>query len=142
MSVEELIVQRAVRATPLSIEKRYIEETISSFKTKMWKRIEAYTVGLPTTNSYVDSEILDARLLKDKVFHIGNTHVTNGLTYKLLACVDPRFWTEVVAATPIAAGAEVIITSTAVWAFYKFQVKSTVANTPATVFAFMSGASL
>lgn len=142
MSVEELIVQRAVRATPLSIEKRCIEETISSFKTKLWKRIEAYTVNLPTTNSYVDSEILDARLLKDKVFHIGNSHAVNSLTYKLLACIDPKFWTEIVAAAPLAAGAEAITTSTAIWAFYKFQVKSTVANTPATVFAFMSGASL
>ena len=142
MQIDEAIEQRAVRAIPLSIEKRFTEENINSTKPKIWKRVEAYSLDDLTTNSYVDSAILDARVLKDKVFHIGNSHAANGLTYKLLACIDPRFWTELVAATPLAAGAEVIIEQSAVWAFYKFQVKSTVADTPATVRAFMSGASL
>ena len=140
--VDELIEQRAIRATPTSIQTKNTEENISSMKAKIWKRVEAYAFELPTTNLYVDSEILDARMLQAKLFHIGNSHATNSLTYKLLACVDSRFWTELVAATPLAASAEAIIVQTDSWAFYKFQVKSTVDDTPAKVKAFMAGASL
>lgn len=134
--------QRAFRTTALPIGVQYTEENIKSNKGKLWKRIRAYPLDHPTTDDYVDSEILDARLLKDKVFHIKNTHAANGLTYKLLACIEPSLWTEVVVAAPLAAGAEAITISTAVWAYYKLQVKSTVAATPANVRAFMSGSSL
>ena len=134
--------QRSNRVTALPIGVQHNEENIRSNKGKIWKRVRAYPLDHPTTDGYVDGEILDARLLEDKVFHIKNTHAANGLTYKLLACIDPNLWTEVVATAPLAAGAEAITTSTVVWAYYKFQVMSTVAATPATVRAFMSGASL
>jgi len=134
--------QRAFRTIALPIGVQYTEENIRSNKGKIWKRVRAYPLDHPTTDGYVDGEILDARLLEDKVFHIKNTHAANGLTWKLLGCIDPNLWTEVVAAAPLVAGAEVITISTAVWAYYKFQVMSTVAGTPATVRAFMSGASL
>ena len=134
--------QRAFRTSALSIGEQYTEENIKSNKGKIWKRQRAYPLDHPTTNSYEDSEILDARLLKDKIFHIKNTHTTNGLSYKLLACIDPKVWTELKGATALAAGAEAIETSTVPWAFYKIQVKSSVDDTPATVRAFMCGASL
>jgi len=134
--------QRANRTTALSIGVQYTEENIKSNKGKIWKRVRAYPLDDPTTDDYVDSEILDARLLKDKVFHIKNTHAVNGLTYQLLACIEPNLWTELVTAAALAAGVEAIIVQTDVWAYYKIQVKSTVAATAGTVRAFMSGSSL
>lgn len=134
--------QRAFRTTALPIGVQYTEENIKSNKGKLWKRVRAYPLDHPTTDNYEDSEILDARLLRDKVFHIKNTHAANSITYKLLACIDPSLWTEIVPAAPLAASAEAITTSTAVWAYYKLQVKSTVAATAGKVRAFMSGSSL
>jgi hypothetical protein len=134
--------QRAFRTTALPIGVQYTEENIRSNKGKLWKRVRAYPLDHPTTDSYVDGEILDARLLKDKLLHIKNTHAANSLTYKLLACIDPNLWTELVAATPLAATVEAITPSAVAWAYYKLQVISTVAATPATVRAFMSGESL
>jgi hypothetical protein len=134
--------QRAFRTSALSIGDQYTEENIKSNKGKLWKRVRAYPLDHPTTNSYVDGEILDARLLDKKIFHIKNTHATNGLSYKLLACIDPKVWTELKGATALAAAAEAIETSIVPWAYYKIQVKSSVDDTPATVRAFMSGASL
>ena len=134
--------QRAFRTSALSIGEQYTEENIKSNKGKIWKRIRAYPLDQPTTNDYVDSEILDARLLKDKVFHSKNTHATNALKYKILACIDPKLWTELKSETILVAATEAIETSSLPWAYYKFQIKSSVADTPATVRAFMSGASL
>jgi hypothetical protein len=134
--------QRAFRTSALSISEQYTEENIKSNKGKIWKRQRAYPLDQPTTNDYVDSEILDARLLKDKIFHIKNTHATNALKYKILACIDPNLWTEIQTETTLAAGSEAIETSSLPWAYYKFQVKSSVDDTPAKVRAYMSGASL
>jgi len=134
--------QRAFRTSALSIGDQYTEENIKSNKGKLWKRVRAYPLDHPTTNSYVDGEILDARLLDKKIFHIKNTHSANSLSYKLLACIDPKVWTELKGATALAAAAEAIETSIVPWTYYKIQVKSSVDDTPATVRAFMSGASL
>jgi hypothetical protein len=136
--------QRANSITALPIAEQYTEENIKSNKGKIWKRVRAYPLDYPTTNDYSNSEslILDARLLKDKGFHIKNTHAANALKYKILACIDPNLWTEIVPEAPLAAGVEAKTTSTEAWAYYKFQVKSSVADTPATVRAFMSGLSV
>jgi hypothetical protein len=136
--------QRSNRVTAMPIGVQHNEENIRSNKGKIWKRVRAYPLDHLTTDSYVggEGEILDARLLRDKLFHIKNTHAANGLTYKLLACIEPNLWTELVAPAALAAGVEAIIVQTDAWAYYKFQVISTVAGTPATVRAFMSGESL
>jgi hypothetical protein len=133
--------QRAFRTSALSIGEQYTEENIKSNKGKLWKRVRAYPLDHPTTNDYVDSEILDARLLKDKLFHIKNTS-TNGLQRRILACIDPKLWTIIVTEGLLAAGAETKQVSSDPYAYYKIQVKSYVADTPATVRAFMSGSSL
>jgi hypothetical protein len=136
--------QRANSITALPIGVQYTEENIKSNKGKIWKRIRAYPLDYATPNDYPNGEsvILDARLLKDKVFHIKNTHVANALKYKILACIDPNLWTEIVPEIALAAGVEAITTSGNAWAYYKFQVKSSVTDTAATVRAFMSGSSL
>jgi len=134
--------QRAFRTTALSISQQYTEENIRSNKGKIWKRVRAYPLDHPTTDTYEDSEILDARLLKDKVFHIKNTDSANSLLYKILACIDPNLWTEIQTETTLAAGSEAIETSSLPWAYYKFQVKSATAGSAAKVRAYMSGASL
>jgi hypothetical protein len=134
--------QRANSISALPIGEQYTEENIKSNKGKIWKRVRAYEQDHPTTDNYEDSQILDTRLLKDKVFHIKNTHAANALKYKILACIDPNLWTEIVVEAPLAAGVEAKTISTEAWAYYKFQVKSSVAVTPATVRAFMSGLSV
>lgn len=134
--------QRAFRTTALPIGVQYTEENIKSNKGKIWKRVRAYPLDHPTTDNYEDGEILDARLLKDKVFHIENTHGANAIKYKILGCIDPANWTEIKVETALAATVEAIDTSTAAWAYYKYQVKSSVAATAGKVRAFMSGSSL
>jgi hypothetical protein len=134
--------QRAFRTTALPIGVQYTEENIKSNKGKIWKRVRAYPLDHPTTDNYVDGEILDARLLKDKLFHIENTHGANAIKYKILACIDPCNWSEIKVETALAAGVEAIDTSTAAWAYFKYQVKASVGASQGTVKAFMSGSSL
>jgi len=133
--------QRAFHTIPLSISEQYTEENIKSHKEKIWKRVRAYPLDHPTTDSYQDSEILDARLLKNKVIYIKNTHNTNGLLYKVLACIDPQVWTEIKTETTLAATNDATITSSDPWAYYKIQVKSATSGNAANVRAFMSGQS-
>jgi hypothetical protein len=134
--------QRAFRTPVSNIEERFTEENLTIDKGKLCKRVRVYPLDHPTTNEYVDGEILDARFLKDKVFHIKNTHAANAMKYKILACIDPCNWSEIKVETALAAGVEAIDTSSVPWAYYKLQMKSSVAGIPATVRAFMSGASL
>jgi hypothetical protein len=117
------------------IEERNTEENLKTSRGMAYHRqraVDRYT----TTDVYVDSLIMDGRLFRSKLFQIVNTHATNALKYKVLACIDPSRWHEIVAEQTLNAALSGYQTDLFPWAFYKIQVKSAVAVTPATCDAF------
>lgn len=122
-------------ATPISSTMLVEELKEDGVRFKRKKVLDAEV----TTNSYVDSLIVDCRQFERKIFHIKNEHATNGLKYKILACVSPEVWEELKAETTLAAATSTYEWDTEPWPFVKFQVKSAVDDTPAKATAWISG---
>jgi hypothetical protein len=129
--------QRRYQEVAYPIEERNTEENLKTTRGMAYHRKRALK-DYTTTDNYFDSLIMDGRLFKNKLFHIINTHAANALKYKILACVDPSQWHELLAETILAAATSGFQVDDGAWSFYKIQVKSSVAVTPATVTAFMS----
>jgi len=101
------------------------QERVDSSKTRSkFKRIKLYEDNTLLGTTYEDSKIFDARLYKAPFLYLKNTNATLGMKYKVLACIDPDFWKEIVAETDLAAQAVATLSITDAWAFIKVQAKA------------------
>jgi hypothetical protein len=98
-----------------------------------------------TENAYQDSKVFDARFLTEKIIHMKNKHASNVAKYKVLACINPTIWETIKAEATLAGNTSILLDSGDLAelgkpiAFIKIQVASNVADTPATIDAFISG---
>jgi len=138
--------QRNKTEAEIRLDPRFDTEEASKSGHSLWKRrrvLDQFT----TSDDYKDSEIFDARFYKDKAISIKNIHAANVAKYKVLGCIDPTIWHELVAEATLAAGASISLDSTVTgaeqlrkpYAFIKIQVASNVEATPATINAFIAG---
>jgi len=138
--------QRNKTEAEIRLDPRYDTETATKSGNSLWERrrvLDQFT----TSNSYEDSKIFDARFYKDKAISIKNIHATKVAKYKVLGCIDPSIWHELVAEATLAAGASIALDSTVTgaeqlrkpYAFIKIQVASNVADNHATINAFIAG---
>lgn len=130
--------QRAHRPIPLSIGDQYTEENIKSTKHILWKRQRVFHNHI-TSDNYEDSLIFDARLFSHIVVNIKNNHASNSIYYKILACINPDIWEELVAETLLSANSSDKHSLTDPWAYLKIQVKSASAGNAGKVTAYISG---
>ncbi len=138
--------QRNKTEVEIKLNPRFDTEEISKSGHNLFKRrrvLDKFT----TSDDYQDSKIFDARFYKEKIVTIKNTHAANGAKHKVLGCIDPSIWHELVAEATLAAGASITLDSSIAgseqlgkpYAFIKIQVASNVAATPATIDAFIAG---
>jgi hypothetical protein len=88
------------------------------------------------TDAYMYSAIVDARLLKNVIFHIINRATANSLTYKIQSCIDPHAWLDLSGEIPLAAATDAFEFDDGSWAFYRLAVKNTVGASAAIVEAY------
>ena len=123
---------------PQTISDQFNTERVVSSKNREYIRARVLK-GQITTNSYVDSLVIDCRLFETKLFHIKNKAAANGLKFKILACVDPVFgWAEIKAETTLAAASMTYEWDSEPWTYVKIQVKSAVDGSAATVDAWIA----
>ena len=93
-----------------------------------------------TVNTYADSEIVEFLNYVRALFWIKNTG-TKSLDYKIFGSASiadsDAGWDEVLAETTLTSGSKGKHTITDAWAKLKIQVKSTLADNPTTVDAFI-----
>lgn len=143
MSIENDNAQRRFHpiAIPLAVDKD--EENVKSSKNILFKRARICK-SQATTDAYVDSELIfDCRLLSRVLINVQNKHSANGLTFKVLSCIDPENWETLdesgTTEFDVAVGATKVLDFTTSWAWLKLQVKSTVAGNAAICNALVSG---
>lgn len=90
-----------------------------------------------TTATYVDSNVFDKRLFKKALFDIAEIGGLQSIYYKILACIDPDDWFEILGETALALSSHAAHTVTDPWAYVKIQVKSN--SGAGTVRAFIAG---
>jgi hypothetical protein len=129
--------QRKFQAIAYPLEDKNTEENIRSRHNQGFKRVKAFQDYI-TTDSYVDSLILDARLFNRKVFSLKNKHPSNALKWNLLACIDPRNWHILVADSVLNNATSTYTKDSDGWAFYKLQVKANSSGNQALIDAWMS----
>lgn len=133
--------QRNKTEREIKLSEKFDTEEIRKSGHNLFKRRRLFDAGTKVGTSYVDSKIFDARFFKEKLIHIINRDTTNNLLYKVLACVNPTKWVEIVTETTITANAsgdaDDYETNSEPWAFYKIQVKSSASSVE--VEAYMSG---
>lgn len=130
----------------IRLEPKFDTEEVSKSGHTLYKKRRAFDKKT-TSNAYEDSKIFDARFYKEKIVSIKNIHASNVAKYKVLGCIDPTQWHELVAEATLNAGASITLDSTVTgaeklgkpYAFIKIQVASNVADTPATIDAFIAG---
>jgi len=136
--------QRNKEEQEISIDPRFNTEEVSKSGHNLYKRRRVLD-KCTTKNEFQDSKIFDARFYNQKLITIKNTHASNAGKYILLACIDPSQWITLKSETTITAGETVKIDSSDVaqlarpFAFIKIQVASNVADTPATIDAYIAG---
>lgn len=131
--------QRRYSPIAMPIEANQTEENIKSHKGIMFKRQRVFD-GYITTDNYENSLICDARLLNDKLIHICNNHATNAAKVKILGCIDPSDWREILVETVLAAATKLAEQTTSLpYAYIKVQAKSSVGATPAKITALIAG---
>jgi len=132
----------------IRLEPKFDTEEVSKSGHNLYKRRRVLDKKT-TANAYEDSKIFDARFYKEKIVSIKNIHASNVAKYKVLGCIDPTIWHELVAEATLNAGASIKLDSSVTGAeelgkplaFIKIQVASNVADTPATINAFIAGQS-
>jgi hypothetical protein len=128
--------QRRYQEVAYPIEAGNTEERINASKGMQHKRIRVFD-NYNTTATYADSLIFDKRLIKSVVITIIEKGGAQSIFYKLLACIDPSDWHEIVGATALAASAHTAITISDAWAYLKLQAINNSGS--GKIDAFMSG---
>jgi hypothetical protein len=82
------------------------------------------------TDTYQDGNIVDLRLRGNTKLAYKNTHASNGLKYKILACIDPTDWRTLKDETTLAANTpdDDTIPAAEAWCFLKMQAKNAIAG--------------
>ena len=90
------------------------------------------------SDNYQDGNIIDVRLMANVKLAYKNTHASNGLKYKILACIDPIDWRVLKDETTLAANMsdDDSIPATEAWCFLKMQAKNAVAGQLAIISGF------
>lgn len=138
--------QRNKTEVEIRLDPKFNTEEVSKSGHNLFKRRRVLD-KLTTSDDYQDSKIFDARFYKEKIVSIKNTHASNVAKYKVMGCIDPTIWHELVAEATLAGGASIKLDSSVTgaeqlgkpFAFIKIQVASNVADTPATINAFIAG---
>jgi len=138
--------QRNKSEQEIRLSPKFDTEEVSKSGHNLYKRRRVLDKKT-TADAYADSKIFDARFYKEKIISIKNTHASNVAKYKVLGCIDPTQWHELVAEATLAGGASIKLDSSVTgaeelgkpYAFIKIQVASNVADTPATMDAFIAG---
>ena len=140
--------QRNKTEVEIRLDPKFNTEEISKSGHKLFKRRRVLD-KVTTSDDYQDSKIFDARFYKEKIVSIINTHAANVAKYKVLGCIDPTIWHELVVEATLEAGASIKLDSSVTgaeqlgkpFAFIKVQVASNVEATPATLDGFIAGQS-
>lgn len=131
--------QRKHRPIVMPIDAKQTEENLRSGKHILYRRqrvLENHITG----DTYENSLIFDARLLKNKVINIRNDDASNAAHVKILGCIDPSDWRELLTETSIAASTKLPEQTSAMpYAYLKVQAKSATSGNPAKVTAFIAG---
>lgn len=134
--------QRKHRVTALTIREGETEENIRSTKHILFKR-QRVIQKETTTNAYVDSDVFDCRLYKNVLIHVVEVGGTNGVTFKVLGCIDPTHWETLDEADTtefaVVASGSKVLDFTVPWSYVKLQAKSTVADSHGKIDAYISG---
>ena len=138
--------QRNKTEMEIRLDPKFDTEEATKSGHSLWKRRRVLDKKT-TSNDYGDSKIFDARFYKEKIVSIKNVHASNVAKYKVLGCIDPTQWHELVAEATLAGGASIKLDSSVTGAeqlgkpvaFIKIQVASNVVDTPATINAFIAG---
>ena len=138
--------QRNKTEAEIALSPKFDTEEIRKSGHSLWKRRRVLDKKT-TADAYEDSKIFDARFYKEKVVSMKNVHSANVAKYKVLGCIDPTIWHEIIAEATLNAGASIKLDSSVTgaeqlgkpFAFIKIQVASNVAGTPATLNAFIAG---
>lgn len=128
--------QRRNEIFALPIGKQYTEENLTASKGMKFKRQRVFEKYI-TTADYVDSLVFDKRLHKDCIITIKEVGGAQSVYVKVLACVDPLDWIEILTETSIAAGAHDAYQVSDPWAYLKIQAKQN--SGAGVVSAFISG---
>lgn len=134
--------QRRHAPIPLPIEEKMTEERLSKAKGIIYKR-QRVIQNETTTDLYVDSLIFDARLYKNVLIHVINKHASNSITFKVLACIDPKDWSTLeeagVSEFAVAGTKDKVLNFTVAWAYVKIQRKTTTSPNHGTVNGYIAG---
>ena len=130
----------------ITLDPKFNTEEVSKSGHNLYKRRRVLD-KITTSDDYKDSKIFDARFYKEKIVSIKNTHSANVAKYKVLGCIDPTQWHELVAEATLNGGASIALDSSVTgaeqlgkpYAFIKIQVASNVAVTAATIEAYIGG---
>ena len=128
--------QRRFSTIAYPIEAKNTEENIKAQRGMQFRRARVLE-NQSTTAAYVDSLIFDKRLIKVVLITIKETGAAQSIYYKLLGCIDPADWHEVIGETSLAAGDHTAINLSDSWAYLKLQIKNN--SGVGMVLAFMSG---
>ena len=146
MSYKTPFPQKNKTEADIALDPKFDTEEASKSEHHLWKRRRVLD-NFTTSDSYQDSKIFDARFLKEKIVSMKNFHASNCAKYKVLGCLDPTIWHELVAEAQLEGGASIKLDSSVTgaeqlgkpFAFIKIQVASFAAGNPATINAFIGG---
>jgi hypothetical protein len=121
-------------ATPIE-EARNFERIRSSSHIKH-DRMQVFKDYM-TTAAYADSLTFDKRLIKSVLITIIEKGGAQSIFYKVLGCINPSDWHEILGATALAASGHVAYTVSDAWAFIKLQAVNN--SGVGTIDAFIAG---
>ena len=136
--------QRRHAPIPMPIEEKMTEERLSKAKGIIYKR-QRVLKKETTTDAYAETEslVFDARLYKNVLIQVVNKHASNSITFKVLACIDPKDWSTLeeagVSEFAVAGTKDKVLNFTVAWAYVKVQVKTTTSPDHGTVNAYIAG---
>jgi hypothetical protein len=105
---------------------------------KTCTRKNLFPADYTLTDSYQDGAVIDLRLSKNVKLAYKNTHNTNALKYKILACIDPTDWRVLKDETTLTANTadDDSIPESEAWCFLKMQTKNSIAGQTASITGF------
>jgi hypothetical protein len=128
--------QRRNQPIALRIDAKNTEENLKAQRGMSFRRARVFE-KYATTAAYVDSLVFDKRLIKTCVITLIEKGGAQSIYYKVLACIDPEDWHEILGETSLAASAHIPYAVSDPWAYVKLQAKNDSGS--GIVTAFISG---
>lgn len=130
--------QRRNQPVAYPILAKNTEENVHAQRGMAFRRARVFE-NYATTAAYVDSLIFDKRLLKQCTITIVERGGAQSVFHKILACIDPEDWHEILPETNLPASGHIPYAVSDSWAYVKLQAKNNSGS--GVVSAFISGAS-